>query len=92
MTVQLLLAALGHAAPAAAVADAAALAATVAWLEDTKVRALPPDARGPLRAAGGGEAWEAAFAQVRPGLPRRSSARKGGSGRRVVRTRRAGRR
>ena len=65
MTVQLLLAALGHAAPAAAVADGAALAATAAWLEDTKVRALPADARGPLRDAAG-EAWEAAFAQVRP--------------------------
>jgi hypothetical protein len=66
MTAQLLLAALGHASPGAAVADAAALAATVAWLEDTKVRALPLDARAPLRDAAAGAAWEAAFAQVRP--------------------------
>lgn len=70
MTAQLLLAALGHASPGAAVADAAALAATVAWLEDTKVRALPLDARAPLRDAAAGDAWEAAFAQVRPARSR----------------------
>ena len=73
MTAQLLLAALGHASPAAAVADGAALAATVAWLEDTKVRALPLEARAPLRDAAAGAAWEAAFAQARPFLPRRGA-------------------
>ncbi len=62
----LLLAALNHPAPAEATADAAAVARTVAWLEDTKIRALPLGDRAPLRDADADVAWEAAFAQVRP--------------------------
>ena len=67
MTAQLLLAALGHPEPAAAAADAGAQARTVAWLEDTKIRALPLDARAALRAADGADApaWQRAFSEVR---------------------------
>ena len=54
-----MLRALGHVDPAAALADERR---TVAWLEDTKIRALPPASREPLRAAADEAAWAAAFA------------------------------
>jgi hypothetical protein len=73
MTAHLLLAALGHPAPAAGLADAVAQARTVGWLEDTKIRALPLEARCALRDASAEAAWAAAFAEVR----RRGSAGRG---------------
>jgi hypothetical protein len=60
-----MLAALGHPDAAGATADAGAQARTVAWLEDTKIRALPLSERGALRDAAAAPAWEAAFAEVR---------------------------
>jgi RNA transcription, translation and transport factor protein len=64
MSVRLLLHALGHPSPDAALDDDTALGRCVAWLEDTKVRALPPDSRQPLRDVTAAT-WETAFAQVR---------------------------
>ena len=55
---------LGHSCPEDALRDDAAVATTVAWLEDTKVRALPPDTRAPLRDVTS-PGWGAAFTQVR---------------------------
>lgn len=53
--------------PAAAAydpSDEAAFAALVAWLEDTKIRALPLEARAPLRVAGGAsDPWRHALSQ-----------------------------
>jgi len=54
--------------------DPAALARCVAFLEDAKVRALPPAARDTLR-QGAAPEWPAAFGQVR-----RRGAREPGAG------------
>ena len=71
----LMLDVLGHSCPVDALRDDDAVAATVAWLEDTKVRALPPDDRGPLRDVTS-PGWGAAFTQVCvPAVPGAGGAR-----------------
>lgn len=61
MSSVLLLTALGHADPVAALADEAGQRKLVAWLEDTKIRALPLGEREQLRASDS-PAWPASFA------------------------------
>ena len=57
--------ALGYAKGVPALAlDDRAFREFIVWLEDTKIRAMPMDARGPLRAVDAPAAWNSAFASL----------------------------
>lgn len=64
MSALMLLEALGHPQPVAALCDEAAMARCVAWLEDTKIRTWRKEERAALCDTAAA-AWPAAFQQVR---------------------------